>query len=306
MLSNICYVVLMALTWPLARLPRKLGLALGAAAGGLYYRLSRRRRQIALDNIREAVKNGALEPDLDPEATARKSFQNLGRIAMEAFRLIHFGAEDFNGLCTISGSESFKAWQASHAPGEPGLIFVTAHMGNWELACQVMPRDLEFIVTSVGKRQSPAVRKLLFSLRARNGNSFVAVNGGAKVMYETLKGGGLIGTLFDQAHTVGPGGAWLDFMGRPAQTTLGPLKLAAKTGAKLVLLFSHREGLRHYFDLGPVMDPPPAKDQERLMAMALEFNRELARYIRLWPDQWMWGHRRWRTPPPDISSPSAS
>jgi KDO2-lipid IV(A) lauroyltransferase len=285
----------LALSLPLAWLPRPLGLAVGACGGRLYFLANRRRREVAVDNLAQALAAGGLEPGLDPTATARRSFANLGRTAVESLRLIHRGLADFEGRWTVLGAEPIKAYLGGGQAAGRGLIIMTAHLGNWELAGQVVPRELGRPVEVVGRRQSAVAERVLVRLRTQGGNGYISKNGGARAMLQALRAGGILGILYDQAERVGPGGAPLSFMGRSALTTLGPLKLAARTGARLAPLFGRREGGRHVFEFGPLVEPPPRGDRGRLLEAAQRFNDLLAAEVRRRPDQWMWGHRRWKT-----------
>ncbi|MDR0548055.1 MAG: lysophospholipid acyltransferase family protein [Deltaproteobacteria bacterium] len=285
----------MALTWPLARLPKTLTLALGALGGRLFFFLLRRRRRVTLGNIERAQAAGALDPKLNVAQTAAATFANLGVVAVESFCLLHKGVDYFQGRWSILGQEIAREALDLGRREKRGLIFLTGHVGNWELSCKVLPLFFDFKVNIVGRSQGALADALLIRLRTQGGHNFVFKDGGAGVMLKTLRSGGVLGTLFDQSALVGSEGAPLNFMGRPALTTLAPLKLAAKTGALVVPFFSRREGSYHYFEIFPYLIPPARADRDWLIQSTQSLNDLLAEFVRKRPDQWMWGHRRWKS-----------
>jgi KDO2-lipid IV(A) lauroyltransferase len=270
---------------------------LGDLGGLLFYQLSRRRRSIALDNIQKAKESGALPSDLDAAYTAKKSFKNLGRTAVESFCLLHRGFDYFKGCCQFEGlTEPVPAIVESTKETGRGVIFLTAHSGNWEISPAAVSVRFNFKVSVVGRSQGHIADQILSRIRSQGGGEFIYKDGGARTMLTLLKNGGFLGTLFDQAAVVGSNIAELTFMGRPAMTTLGPVRLAAKTGAAVVPFFCRREGRRHIFEFVAPIFPPQGNDREWLNQSAQKLNDQLADFIRRYPDQWMWSHRRWKMP----------
>lgn len=286
------------LTFPLAWLPNRLGLALGAAWGHLAYLLLKKRRQIALANIEMIKANGSLPPDLDASATARGSFVNLGRSVWEAIRFYHRGLEPFLKYCQVEeGREIFEEVQAEASRDERGLLLVTGHMGNWEIMCQYLSVTFGLTLNIVGRTTGRALADILTErLRTRIGNSFISKKGGARDMIKVLKSGGVIGTLIDQAVIGNHVGAPIPFLGRTATTNLGPMRLARRSGAFIVMMLFRREGRRHFLKVYPPLKALENLDgEEALMADAAQLNEWLGEHIKRYPDQWMWGHRRWKT-----------
>jgi KDO2-lipid IV(A) lauroyltransferase len=270
---------------------------MGDLSGSLFYRLSGRRRTIALDNIQKAKEAGALAADLDVEATARRSFMNMGRTALESFCLMHRGMDYFRDRCQHVGeTEPIKGIIESARQAGCGVIFLTAHSGNWELSSAALPERYGVKISVVGRSQGWLLDEILKRVRGHGGGGFIAKDGGARTMLNILRVGGVLGTLFDQAAIVGPGSEKLTFMGRPAMTTMAPLRLSVKTGAPVLTFFCHRQGDRHIFEAAPAQFPPQGKDRQWLLETAQRLNDLLADFIRRHPDQWMWSHRRWKMP----------
>jgi KDO2-lipid IV(A) lauroyltransferase len=274
---------------------------LGDLGGWLFYRLFSRRRAIALDNLQKAKEAGALAADLDVEATAKTSFKNLGRTALEAFCLLHRGVGYFKERYFFVNPEIVTNVRAESLKSGQGIIFLTVHCGNWELLPAMVADHFNLgHMSVVGRAQGHFSNAVLTKIRETCGGEFIYKDGGAVTMLNTLKSGGIVGTLYDQAAMVGPNVAKLTFMGRPAMTTLGPLRLAAKSNAIIIPLYGRRQGASHIVEFAqPLVSPTGragAKNQEWLMETTQRLNDILADFIRRYPDQWMWSHRRWKRP----------
>jgi len=287
-----------ALTWPLAWLPPRLGLALGALGGRLAYRLWGKRRRIALANLEMIKANGSLPADLPVAATARECFANMGRAAWEALRFYHRGLEPFWKYCRVDeGREHLEGALAEGRQEGRGLMLVTGHMGSWEIMCHYLPRTFGCTLNIVGRDSGKALADaLVHRLRTKGGNNFISKKGGAREMLTVLKSGQVLATLIDQAVIGNHPGAPVPFLGREATTNLGPYRLARRAGAAVVLVLFHREGLYHSMKVFPPLKfDPDLAEEEALLAAARQLNEQLGDYIKLYPDQWMWGHRRWKT-----------
>jgi KDO2-lipid IV(A) lauroyltransferase len=249
---------------------------------------------VAIGNLTRAKAVGALDDSLDVQLTAKRTFINLGRAALESSYLLHQGLDFFKGHYAIVSPDIAKEALDLGRKENRGLIFLTAHTGNWELSCQVLPYYFDFKVNVVGRSQGPLADALLRRLRTRGGHDLIFKDGGAGAMLKILRSGGVLGTLFDQSAMVGAEGVPLNFLGRSALTTLAPLKLAAKTRAIVVPFFSRREGTFHYFEIFPYLTIPHRADHDCLLEATQKLNDLLSEFIQKYPDQWMWSHRRWK------------
>ncbi|MDL2259375.1 lysophospholipid acyltransferase family protein [Deltaproteobacteria bacterium OttesenSCG-928-K17] len=286
-----------ALIWPASLFPRGALFSVGAAGGRMAFRLWARRRRIAVANIKMIQENGFLPADLNAEKVAEESFANMGRTVMESLSLYHKGFDSVAEYCRVEeGLDNFEAARAIAAEGQ-GLLMVTGHMGNWEVMCRHTSRFLGRPITIVGRESGhPLADTLVRRLRTGEGDSFVPKDGGAREMMKTLRTGGVLGTLIDQAAIGHNPGTPLPFMGREATTNLGPLRLAQKTGVPVLMLLFRRDGLYHCVKAMPLFKVGDfGEGEEGLTAAAAHLNQWLGERIRQYPDQWMWGHRRWKT-----------
>jgi KDO2-lipid IV(A) lauroyltransferase len=285
------------LLFPLARLPRRLWLWAGRLLGLTLAKFWPRRRIIAENNIARAQQAGFLPPTLNARATARKVFQNVCASFMEVIYLHMRGFAAFQGLWDLRGRENLEEAYRLARERHAGTILLTAHVGAWELAPHILLAEFGIPIVTVGRTQGSAVLdSLLIQTRTEGGNGFIFKDRGVREMLKVLHSGGVIGTLFDQAAMVEREAAPLAFMGRTAHTNLGPVKLAAKTRSPLVPLFGRRDRARLILEIFPSLPPPLAPDPEWIPQAAQELNDILGAFVQKYPEEWLWLHRRWKTP----------
>ncbi len=225
---------------------------------------------------------------------AKESFQNLWLSGLECLRLGKLGAGDLLGRTTVHG---WQHAEAAHREGRGG-IFVTGHMGNWELAAAlVAARGLPMNVVARRIYLEPLDRRLV-GIRSRMGVRTLYRDTSMRPMIRCLRENQFLGILPDQdVHKVG--GIFVEFFGRPALTPVGPALLALASGAPLLLARDVRlpRG-RHMITIDPPVyaDEKAPKGQEIHRLVAL-YTRRLEEFVREYPGQWVWMHRRWRTRP---------
>jgi KDO2-lipid IV(A) lauroyltransferase len=282
---------------PISWLPPKALNFLGGLAGGLFFRILKRRRVISISNMERAKDALFLPQDLDPAVTAKESFKTVAKTILESLAFQGRGMAYFKGRYSFQREEILTETLQQAKTRGTGLILLTAHMGNWELLPQAIRENFGLKIVTIGRTQgSVLVDSLIIETRTQTGNGFIFKDSGARDMLRVLKGGGVIGTLIDQAAIVEREGAILSFMGRKAHTNLGPVKLSAKTGAALVAVFARREGLNHVFEFQKAITPLIHPEGDWVLQAAQSLNDSLGAFIQRYPGQWMWGHRRWKTP----------
>ncbi|MDA8085370.1 MAG: lysophospholipid acyltransferase family protein [Nitrospiraceae bacterium] len=271
------------LTFTLALLPFGVARRFGACAGRLLYRLWGSRRRIALENIGEASSRGALPDAPPPEEIAIGCFENLGVSFVELAKVYYGFGGGLLGSITCKGDE----WIRSRQPGR-GVIFVTAHAGNWELLA--LKTGLEFGGIGVVARPlyNPYLNRFLERARARFGNKVIYKKGALRPLLSTLKSGGMAGILMDQA-VIKEEGRIIEFLGRGAWTTRMPVVLAKRTGAAIHPAFIKRTASGHEITFCPETDLS-GTEEEALRRL----NLTIENFVRENPSQWLWIHRRWK------------
>ncbi len=219
----------------------------------------------------------------------RQSYENLGRSVVEFLRLEKIGRR-LSSYVTVHGEENLAR---AYKRGK-GVILLTAHFGNWEFAAARIAQ-LGYPMNAIGAPQREEVlTELIARLRESAGVRTLGKGFDLRRSLECLKKGELLGILLDQDPR--EQGVVVPFLGRPASTPQGPVKIAYRRDALVVPLFIVRRegGVSHDLYLLPPLegekDEPFGKD----IVKALEkCNHVLSEWIARYPQQWMWLYPRW-------------
>ncbi len=284
---------LRVLLTPVAWLPRGAGLRIFGALGALCYDLLPRTRRIILGNIT------LIHPDWDAgrrHRFGRGVLRWLGRNGFDFVRLRGYSEEDLKHLVRIEGLDHLRAAQQ---PGV-GVICLSAHLGCWEL----MPARLRaegFDVAVVYRRlRSRELHAYVTARRARHGIETLDRDTDGRRILRALQRGAVLGVLIDQRTRVDS--VRVPFLGRPAWTPTGPVRLAMRSGAPVITAVAAMmpDGT-HLLRIGPriVLEPPEEGASCERAAQIIErntarCNEALGEALRPWQDQWVWFHPRWR------------
>lgn len=172
-----------------------------------------------------------------------------------------------------------------------GIVFLTPHLGAFELAPRLLAREIAPITVLYRPARKPAMEQLLQALRPAAGVRAVPANGsGVRQMIKALRAGEVIGMLPDQVPTLGDG-VWSEAWERPAYTMTLPLRLAETTGAALfwVLILRVQGGWEMRLT-------PWAPSGQTLEARVRDMNLACERQILSAPGQYLWAYNRHKTP----------
>ena len=225
----------------------------------------------------------------------RRAFGNLGRL----LGLFSQFTKQPENLLEIVDRDGFEYLAAAKQTGR-GIILFTGHVGAWELssfALSLFGHPLSFLVRRI---DNPKIEAMIDRARTHLGNRTIDKRSAAREMMEILRAGETLGILVD-LNTLDREGIFVDFFGRPASTTFMVAKLALRTGAAVLPVFAPWDKERGCFLLK--VDPPllierTGNEQEDVRRLTQQYTRIVEDYVRRYPDQWLWIHRRWKTRPP--------
>jgi Kdo2-lipid IVA lauroyltransferase/acyltransferase len=267
----------------------------GLLIGRLSAILIPKRRKIAIENIRLALPAMKKNPDwnfpaLTPEEIAREMFGHLGMSLVETARLYHGRGERLIEQVELRGREHFEA---ARARGK-GVIVLTGHCGNWELAALALARQFNSTMSVVARRQnSPYLNSMVEKMRMRYNNKVIYKDNALRNMLAVFRKNGMVGLLIDQA-VFPEEGALIDFLGRKAWASKTPVLLARKSGTAVLPAFIHREADRHIIDIYPELTFSSDNYDQSMAADVKEYSRAIENFIIRHPADWYWVHRRWK------------
>ena len=285
-----------ALVWPFIKLigllPRPLARAIGITLGLAVYTLHRRLRRVGLRNLALAFPD---MPERERRRILRGEFISLGRQLAEVCLFPRYTRENVSRIVIYDGFENFER---AYARGK-GVLFLTGHLGAWELSAfahSLNGHPLSIVMRSL---DNPHIDDLLESYRTMHGNRTVDKDDFVRGLLSAMRAGETVGILMDTNMTP-PQGVFVDFFGIAACTASGLARIALRTDAAVVPGFTIWDpALRKYrlrFDPAITLVRTGDDDADALANTAL-FTKVIEDYVRRYPDQWLWVHRRWKTRP---------
>jgi Kdo2-lipid IVA lauroyltransferase/acyltransferase len=246
-----------------------------------------RLRRVAMRNLEMAL------PELDAAGHARivdGVFRSLARLLVGFAWFPKIRGDNVSEWIRYEG---FEHYTAALRQGR-GVLFATAHLGNWELSAfahALLSNPMHIVVRPL---DNPRIDALVARRRALSGNRVIEKKDFARGILRALGANEAVGILVDQ-NTSADEGVFVDFFGVPACAGAGFAKIAARSGAPVIpgfALWSEEERRYVLLFYPPVeMSGHPEEDMRRL-------HQVLEKVIREHPDQWLWIHRRWKTRPP--------
>jgi KDO2-lipid IV(A) lauroyltransferase len=278
-------------------LPRRGARAFGVCLSSTLFAVRPRVRRIAMLNLQLAFPNLS---EAERKHVVKGMVHQLGWMAGEFSQFPKYarGARaraKLEQVVLLDGLENFLAGER----GGKGVLFLTGHLGAWELApfAQALyGHPLHFLVRPVNNARVDA---LVNSYRTLSGNKPIEKNQSARAVLRILSEGGTVGILADQNTNVEEG-AFVNFFGIPACTTTGIARIALHTGAAVVpgYIYWDAKIAKYRLQLEPPVELVRTGDMERdVRENTARFTKIVEDFIRRYPEQWIWVHKRWKTRP---------
>ena len=287
------YILLRLLYVIILILPYRVSVFLGSFFGGLAYRVLAKYRNITLDNLRSVFKSE--KSDTEIRQIAGDVFCNIGRTTAEYLGSQKLNKKSIIQLVEDKGTDNLKR---VFSEGK-GVIGITGHIGNWEMAAAYIVA-LGFNVVVIARRiYYPPYNKFLVSLRNAKGVEMLYRDDKniLKKCLEVLRSNKLLAILPDQ-DVDSVNGVFVDFFGRPAYTPAGPVKLAMLSGAPIMPMFMVRKnGGFRYIAEEPIYVEKSSDRKQDIIKYTQIWSGVFEKYIREYPSQWAWMHKRWKTQP---------
>jgi KDO2-lipid IV(A) lauroyltransferase len=274
-------------------LPRSVARAVGAAIGAIAFRALGRLRRVGVRNLELAF------PEMtaaDREAILWSEYRSLGFLLAEFCKMPDYTGATASRFIRYDGLENYLA---ARDRGK-GVLVLTGHLGAWELSSfyhSLMGMPMGMVIRRL---DNPLVDAFVNRIRCLHGNRVIHKDDFARGLIASMRAGETVGILMDTNMTP-PQGVFVPFFGVLACTASGMARIAAKTGAAVVpgfLLWEESEQ-KYVLHFGQELEVIRTGDPEHdALANTASCTAAMEAYIRQYPEQWLWLHRRWKTRPP--------
>ncbi|MGA2571853.1 MAG: lysophospholipid acyltransferase family protein [Terracidiphilus sp.] len=287
------YWLVVAIARSLGGIPRALARRFAGLLAFVVYWGFARLRRVGLLNLQLAL------PQLSSKTRRRilrREYIHLGWQLVEFCRMARYTRENTQGWLRTEGLEHYLAAQARGK----GVLIVTGHLGAWELSSfyhSLVGYPMGMVIRPLDNRR---LDRFVNSIRCLHSNFVLSKDDFGRGLLTAMRKGQTVGILMDTNMTP-PQGEFVRFFGVDACTGTGLAHIARKTGAAVLPGFMFWESSERCYVLrfGPEIEIPRTGDTA---ADILEGTRRctaaIETWIRRYPDQWLWIHRRWKTRPP--------
>ena len=254
----------------------------------LFYYIIPIRKKTVLENLHNAF------PDYDEKKIKNIAFGSYKSFAIALAEILYMPAlskEDIKKQVVCNNMELIREKYEENN----GVILLSAHFGNWEYMATSIAAQLNISVSVVIKQQrNPYVTNWMNKARTRWNNEIVPLGISIKQTYQTLKDKKIVAMVADQR---GPEESIkINFFGRNLSVHTGPAALSLKTGAPVLYGISVRQDDYSYKSVMTEISKEnlPESNEEKIKELSQRHMTYLEGYIRKYPEQWLWMHKRWK------------
>ncbi|OGL45092.1 MAG: hypothetical protein A2149_03080 [Candidatus Schekmanbacteria bacterium RBG_16_38_11] len=289
---GIFFIISLALVKMIGSIPvRAAGFVLTRLSLFIYY-VDKKHRDITIENLKTAFGNEKSEKDI--KSIAKKAYENLSLTFLDFCRIPKLTRENLNDIVTFENID--YVWSAL-ARGK-GIVFCTAHFGSWEILPHLFAISHKPFNIIVRPLDSRVLDMVVSKYRSHSGNKIIAKKNGMKHILRALQKKEIIGTLNDQ-NVKHSEGVFVDFFGKKACTNFALALLSLRTDVPVIPVFIIREGLsKHRVKFEKPVEIEKGIDRKKyLVDFTQAITTVIENYVREYPEQWFWVHRRWKTRP---------
>lgn len=266
----------------------KIGKSIGRLLSRYLPRLTktgRRNLEIAMPELSESEKKRILNG----------TFESMGRHLGFVSHFDEFTPEKVREIVEVIGMENFEKARSSGR----GILFFTGHFGSWEVFNLLPPAFGYGMNILVRRIDNPRVEEFVDKMRTRLGSATLDKKQAGRKMYRLLENGELLGILAD-LNVQERDSVFVDFFGIPASTTTSIARIAMKTNAVVLPAFAvwNEEKQKYIVHLEPQIEyETEGNYEENIENLTQKITTMVEKYVRVFPEQWLWIHKRWNTRP---------
>lgn len=286
--DSIAVIFVRCLSFFLQALPLEWALRLGRFFGIVAFHTSSRRK-LAYVNLKAAF--GTDYDARERNAIIRRHFQHLAQNVVEMLRFPKMNQRYFDRFITAHHRERYEEARRQNQ----GLVLLTPHFGNWELTQILAALNGQPMTVLARAQKHSRLNDFLNELRSSHGS--VAIQKGTSDVRDfirVLQNHGMVGALGDLSG--GRDGSPIRFFGRKTTAPAGIFKIAKRAGSAVLPCFMVRtNGPQHeIFVEEPFLFTSNGHEERSVEECLEDYYRLLERWIRKYPDQWLWVYKRWK------------
>ncbi len=296
------FAVAKTILFVLGVLPRGAAIGLGIFVAKVGFRLLSRLRKTGLRNLELAFPEKSENERLQ---ILKGTFENLGRVLGEVSQFHKYTRDDLARIVDFQFDEETTRLYEQVKREKRGVVITTGHLGNWEMLVFAFAALYEPMSYLARPLDNPLLEELTVGIRTRFGARPINKANSAMLAIKLLREGEILGVLADvNAHP--KEGVFVPFFGIESCTTAGPAMFAIRTNSILFPIFCvfDKENDRYKIVRGAAIEPVITGDRTAdVLATTAAYTSEIEKVIRIYPEQWLWIHKRWKTRPigePDL------
>ncbi len=261
--------------------------------GWMGFHLAVKQRQVALTSLKMAFGNE--KPRKEIESIARGCFNSMAGTAVEFFMFMQY-PERIRQFVEVQGLKHLDEALSKNK----GVVAISAHFGSFPLLLSRLSLEGYKVHSLLRHMRDKRLDKLFEKKRdqMRVGSIYTqprkeCVDNSLRV----LRNNEILFVQLDQ--NFGEGGIFVDFFGTKAATATGPIVFSMRTGAPIVPMFIYREdGPRHKIVIERAVEVKEGGSKDdRMFKTVAELTALIEKYIRAYPQEWGWIHKRWKARP---------
>ncbi len=295
-LSRSEYILARIVLGSIGVLPRRLSLVVGILTSRFCFLFLTNLKRVAMRNLQIAFPD---MPVVERTQLLSGSIDNFGRYLAEISRFSRTKPGDLEELVEFRFDDEFnqKEYFDTETKNGRGTILVGPHLGNWEMGVFAYSATHGPINYLARPLDNPLLEDYFANLRARFGNRSINKRNSFSKAIDTLKEGKILGLLPD-VNVMSKDGIFVPFFGKPASTTIGVAMLAKRSKALILpmcCVWQH-DKQKYLAKSGRIIEHQDTGDFRRDLAETTsKVTKAMENFIREYPDQWIWIHKRWKT-----------
>ncbi len=289
--DRIYYGMLKIFVRLLGFVPHKVGRTVAEIIGHLWFAADKRHRNITIENISYAFAGEMNQ--IQARILAKKVFSHFILFVFEVAWGMRIHLDDFHSHFEVTGFENLrKAYDKNR-----GIIFLTGHIGIWELAAIFDGKTGIPINIVYRPIRAVALNQFVNDVRLRLGGHVFPVKKALAHIQKALAQKEALFLLMDQS-TKSKRGSVVNFMNRKTFANKGIAMLAMESGAPVVPLFIVRGKSKYLIIIKPEIPLASAETKEENIEINTQnYTSAIEDVVRQYPDQYFWLHNRWKYQP---------